>query len=517
MKRNLTLSLLTGILIALALPPFKTGFLAYGALIPFFLLLENKRGFEAFRWSYVTGLFIDIFSLFWIGWVTLPGLLGALIALPLFVALFGVLHTFLLGRISIYAYALSPFLWTAIEYLQSFGEIAFPWTYLGYTQTYYLPLIQYAEFTGVYGVSFWVAGFNVILFLLWKDFRQHQLKGIPIAIAVLWMVLPLSYGYYRLQTACSSKEHIKIALVQGNIDPFEKWDLDLYNRNFQVYDRLMRQAAQSEPDLIIWPETATPFYLRYEHKFRNRVHFLVDSINIPLLTGSVDYSFDREGNYKYYNSAFLFEPKTRRIQSYNKMQLVPFSERVPYSQFLPVHLLQKFLYDLKLGVGDYTRGKKYKVLSFKYSGHLGIIRSSKRKNNEIRLAVAICYESVFPEIVRKFIQKKDADFLAIITNDAWFGKTTAPFQHAQIAVFRAIENRVPVARCANTGISCFIDAFGHVSSSTKLFREAIVVHDLPLRDKVTFYTKHGNVFARLVAIIAIFSLITGLIVQRFQK
>ena len=170
MKKNLALSILTGLLFALSLPPFKTGVLAYVALIPFFILLEEKSLKEAFRWGYVTGLFVDIGSLFWIGWVTLPGCIGALLILPFFVALYALLHTFLVQRLSLLAYFFSPFLWSSIEYLQSFGETAFPWNLLGYSQSYYIRLIQYAEYTSVYGVSF--LGCNTkcpVVFILQKN------------------------------------------------------------------------------------------------------------------------------------------------------------------------------------------------------------------------------------------------------------------------------------------------------------------------------------------------------------
>lgn len=502
MKRNLTLAVLTGIMVALSFPPFKTGFLAFAALIPFFLLLERKKGTEAFRWAYVTGLFIDIFSLFWLGWVTLPGLIGALLILPLYFALFGVLHSFLYRRLENVAYLVAPFLWTAIEYLQSFGETAFPWTYLGYSQTYYLPFIQFAEYTSVYGVSFWIVLINALFYLLWRANLSAAKRYTVAAVLAGLVIVPFVHGEITLRQR-SDGGKIKVALLQGNVDPFEKWDDDLYERNFAVYERLMKKAAVEQPDLYIWPETATPFYLRYEFRYLQRMRQMVDSLGAPILTGALDYETRRDGNYDYFNAALFIKPFSLRIQKYAKMKLVPFSERVPYKQFFPFNVLKNLLYDMALGIGDYARGDRFTIFRFKpsrqYSG------KAADEKQEIRFASPICYESVFPALVRQFV-KKGVDFLVIITNDAWFGKTSAPYQHAQIAVFRAIENRRSIARCANTGVSCFIDPYGRVLKATKIFQPAVLVDDIPLNREMTFYTKHGNVFALAVSIIALLSL-----------
>jgi len=508
MKRDIALGLLTGILFALSFPPFKTGFLAYGALIPFFLLLQNKSVTEALRWSYVTGLFADIATLFWIGWVTLPGLLGALLILPLYFALYGFLHWFLIRRLSLAGYFLLPFLWTAVEYLQSYGETAFPWNYLGYTQTYYLPLIQHAEYTSVYGVSFWVATINVILFVLWQKRAATRMRRILFFVLTGIFLLPLLHGVLVMNNTKSGNESVKVALLQGNVDPFEKWDANFYDRNFDVYDEASKSIMPSEPDLLIWPETALPFYLRHEYKHLAKVRNMVDSLKTPLLTGTIDLDYDDNGDYRYYNSAFLFEPFNRRIQNYAKMQLVPFSERVPYRDYFPFNVLKNALYDMALGIGDYSKGAEFKILSFTpgrcYRSSAGTGEGGEPP--AYRLAAPICYESVFPDLIRQFVLQ-GIDFLAIITNDAWFGKTSAPYQHEQIAVMRAVENRTPIARCANTGVSCFIDAYGRVSKATRIFQKAQIVAQVHVDKRVSFYTQHGNVFAKGASAIAALAII----------
>lgn len=511
MRNNLALAFVTGILIALSLPPFRTGFIAYGALIPFFLLIDNKRGFELFRWSYLTGFFVFLFSLFWLWNVTKPGLAGTLLVLPFLFVLYAFLHSFILKNLGQFGYMVLPFLWTFVEYIQSFSELAFPWVHLGYSQSYYLPFIQYAEFTGIYGVSLWVVMLNVILYHLWQNRRSKGLVLKGLTAAALLILLPAVHGITVLQS--KPLPELKVALVQGNIDPFEKWDQAFADRNFNLYIEKSKEVMAQSPALVIWPETANGTWLRYERHYRTRIHDLVDSTGIPLLTGSIDYLLNDSSDYEYYNSAFLFEPRTSRIQDHKKMQLVPFSERVPYREFGPMRVFYKFLYDLALGVGDYTKGMEFTLLSFYKSSEYSRPIAERDSSAILKVAVPICYESVFPDLVRRFV-KKGADFLAIITNDAWFGKTTAPYQHAQIAVFRAIENRISIARTANTGVSCFIDPYGRVSQATPLFQLATLVGEIQLRKSTTFYTRHGNLFANIVSFILLMSLITGLFIRK---
>jgi apolipoprotein N-acyltransferase len=515
MKRNFSLVFLTGILIALSLPPFKTGFLAYGALVPFFLLLKDKRGFEAFRWSYLTGFVVFAFTLYWLWGVTKAGFLGALLVLPLYFNLYAFFHTTLLKRFGKWAFALFPFLWTSVEYLQSIGETAFPWVYLGYSQSYYLPLVQYAEYTGVYGISFWIVCINVLIYLLWQ-YRNVPIRKIVISSTLLVLfIVPAAFGLYVLREKPKG-ETLKIALIQGSIDPYEKWDPQYVNRNFDLYIEKTKEQMAQNPDLVIWPETATGTWLRYERKYRDIIHFMVDSSRIPLLTGSIDYTFNDQTHYDHFNSAFLFEPHSSRIQHYQKRQLVPFSERVPYSQILPIGIFRDFLSDMELGVGSYVRGKEYNLLKIYQNKEYDTLSANRNDDKKYFFAVPICYESVFPNLLRKFV-KNGANFLAIITNDAWFGKTSAPYQHAQIAAIRAIENRISIARCANTGISCFIGPYGRVSQTTQLFVKDAQIGEIGLRSTTTFYTKYGNVFAIFVSFVTTMGLIVRLILPRKLK
>ena len=495
MKKNIVLSLLTGIMIALALPPFKTGFIAYGALIPFFLLLEKKSLSEAWRWGYVTGFCIAVFTLFWIGWVTMAGLFGVLLVWPLYIALFAVLHVFFLRTLSSMAYLFMPFLWTGIEYLQSLSELAFPWNYIGYTQSYYLPFIQFADITGIYGVSFWVVGLNVLLFMLWKNVNTNKRLVFGLSLILLFL-LPLPYGFIKLNQPEIGRE-LKVSLIQGNRDPNEKWNGDVKESNYRIYEEMTKQALVEQPDVVVWPETAMPFYLRSESQYLKRIRTLIDSADVSLLTGAIDYEYLEDGSYEHFNSVFMIEPGYHTIQRYAKMKLVPFSERVPYKNYFPFNVLKDLLWDL--GLGDYALGRQIATITGRFRATPSVQQNDSTQ--VYRTAVAICYESVFPDHVRKYVNK-GADFLIIITNDAWFGKTSGPFQHAQAAAFRAIETRRDIARCANTGISCFIDRYGRLEQQTPLFKPAAISDTVILNDEQTFYTLHGNLFAVFVSIVS---------------
>ena len=511
MKKNLGLSLLTGILFALALPPFKSGFLAYITLVPFLLLLEEKNEGEAFRWGYITGLFIAMCTLFWIGWVTLPGMIGVLLVWPLYTALFALVFRFLWRHYSAVAFILAPFLWVSIEYMQSLTELAFPWNYIGYTQSYYLPFIQFAEYTSVYGVSFWVVLLNVLLFFAWKNRKTNRKMTVTAVIFTLLIFLaPLPYGLRLLNSSTAESKAVHVSLVQGNRDPNEKWAGDIYKENFLVYETLTRQALQESPDLVIWPETAMPFYLRSKPLYMRRMHELVDSSATAILTGMMDFLYYKDGSYDHFNSAMLFQPHQSRTQTYAKMKLVPFSERVPYKTHFPFKFLKDLLWDL--GIGDFGVGEEISVFSVGANAQAGNVsaENNKKKNIEYKMATAICFESVFPEHIRKYVNA-GADFLIIITNDAWFGKTSAPFQHTQIAVFRAIENRRDIARCANTGISCFIDKYGRVRKSTSIFSSAVITDKVELNSQKTFYTQHGNIFVIFIALSSVLFLIVALL------
>ncbi|RKY79243.1 apolipoprotein N-acyltransferase [candidate division KSB1 bacterium] len=511
--KNIALSLLTALLLTFAFPPYQLGFLAYWGLVPFFYLLKNKTIKDALKWGYITGLFFNLMSLYWIAWTTIPGTLAAILVLAFYFAFYAWTHVQLQKKLGKNFIFLLPFLWVSIEYVRSLGVLGFPWNSLAYTQSYYLSLIQYVSFTGVYGVSFWVVWINVVLFHILENKRSFRTLIWSLLLLIFLFFLPWVYGKLTIPPADEFQEKIQAALIQGNVDPLRKWDEAFLAENFDIYERLTRKAANYKPDLIVWPETATACFLRCEPEYSIRIRHLVDSLKTPLLTGSPDYEFVTRTEYETYNAIFLFLPFCSQIQRYFKIHLVPFGERVPFEDVIP--FLNKFLESLNMGVGDFSPGKKLVLFHMPYPKSKVETDCTGSSGDRLLFAGVVCFESIFPGLVRKFINR-GARFLVIVTNDAWFGTTSELAHHAQIAVFRAIENRIGVARCANTGISMFIDPYGRVSKKTQINTEAYIVGDVPLRTEKTFYTQHGDVFTYAILLVTIVGVIKAY-AQRNQK
>jgi apolipoprotein N-acyltransferase len=332
-----------------------------------------------------------------------------------------------------------PFVWAVLEWIQSNLFGGFGWALLGYSQYKNLPLIQVADFSGVYGVSFLIIMINSAIYrAMKKSFREIIMSAIILTMA-------LSYGFLRLNEK-NGEEAIKISVVQGNIPQEEKWDPGNSEYILDRYANLTRAASEDGPDLIVWPETSFPGFLFIDRMLTDEIMYITNEINTPLLLGA-----NTEEDLKSFNSAVLLSPGKDFPDKYDKIHLVPFGEYVPFSDSFP--LLRR----LVLGeFGEFTAGKEFKIFDLE----------DKDLKMKVDFAVLICFEDIFPELAREFV-RRGARFLVIITNDAWYGRSGAPYQHAACSVFRAIENRIPVVRCANTGYSCFIDSKGRIYDSVK--------------------------------------------------
>lgn len=490
-KKDLYLVSFSAILFSAAFAPSPVGFIAYFSLVPLIVALENKSPRPAFILGYLFGLVSNTLLLFWVGWATVGGTIAALVLLNLYTAFFCWFFAFLQKRWKESAIFLFPFLWVAMEYARSLTEMSFPWLNLSYTQSYYTQLIQYASIWGNYAVSFWILLLNLLFYLFIRSRFDRRL--ITISFAIL-MILPYIYGVYVTSEKIEGEE-IKIALLQGNMEPEIKWKEDLLDYNIQTYIEMSRQAAKDSVDFIIWPETAAPCYLASEKGYLHQVQRTCNELNVPLLVGTNDYEVQSDGKLKYYNSAFLFVPQGSYLAVYNKIHLVPFSEKLPYDEYLGITKR------IQLGQSDFSKGDE-----------LVIFEIPKGK-----FATLICFESVYPALVRDFVNR-GVNFLVNITNDGWFGKTHGPFQHARISVFRAIENRMAIARCANTGISMFVDPYGRVRKPTRIFVRDIVIDKIPLKKgdekgwhRKTFYAKYGDWFAQGCLLIAFLSVAAAVI------
>lgn len=498
---------LSGILLASAFPRFDLGPLAFFALAPLFFALYGEKPQKAFWTGLLTGCIFYLLSLSWIthtmtvyGGLPWPVSALVLFALALYLSLYFALFAFFFAkaqdRSGLFQATFAASLWTALEYLRTYLLTGFPWNLLGYSQYRNLPLIQITAYTGVYGVSFLIVFVNAsIAYALRPPFwRREALPSLLISVLLLLSAFGSSWAVLPWQ---SKGGELKVSLLQGNIDQGVKWDQAHQAATLETYRRLTLEAAKEDPALIVWPETATPFFLR-GHPLGGQVFRTAQEAGAFLLIGSPDWDGDLPAalerkageRQRYFNSAFLVSPEGLVIDKYDKIHMVPFGEYVPLKQIL--FFVQRMAY----GIGDFSGGNRYTAFSLPIG----------------RFSVMICYEAIFPDQVRRFVLG-GADFLVNITNDAWFGLSSAPYQHLAMAAFRAVENRVYLIRSANTGISAIVDPQGRIVEATDLFVRVVLNGTIHLRAGETFYTHYGDLFA--LACVA-FSLATILSLKRLH-
>jgi apolipoprotein N-acyltransferase len=491
--RKFLLACLSGVFLSLIFPKFDIEILAWVSLVPLLFAIQGENPLTSFYLGFTTGLVSFLGILDWVivavntyGGIhlILSGLILLLLVvyLSLYVAIFAFLLNYIRRRVQWDMLVVAPFLWVSLEYVRSFFLTGFPWATLGYSQYLNLPIIQVADITGVYGISFLILLVNSAVYDFISSIGLRERTPIREGVVVLTILsVVFAYGIVKLrkvETISSSQRKIKVGLAQGNIDQGIKWDPAYQEKTLQIYQNLSFTLAGEQPSLIIWPETATPFFFQSEEKYRPAMLEIPEKTAAYLLFGSLSYEWSK-GNVKYYNSAYLLSPRREVIGRYDKIHLVPFGEYVPLSELL-------FFLGSLSAVGNLSPGKTVQNLRFP-PGDLGVL---------------ICFEIIFPNLCRKFV-KRGANFLVTITNDAWFGRTSAPHQHLAMATFRAIENRVCIARAANTGISAFIDAKGEIRKKSDLFVEEALVGQISPKIEETFYTRYGDLFALITSAVAL--------------
>ncbi|PIS28979.1 MAG: apolipoprotein N-acyltransferase [Candidatus Marinimicrobia bacterium CG08_land_8_20_14_0_20_45_22] len=503
--------ILSGLMTFAAFPPSPLGFLASVSLIPFIYAMNKDDFHLGMEKGFIYGIFLNLGILFWLAlnkgtqwyWATLSMASGVLF-LSLNYAAIGLIVGIIGRRLGKSVGLLSfPFVWIAIEYLRSFGTLGFTWNNLCYTQAYAVQLIQMANVIGPGGVGFWIVAINVLIYFVL--FGNITSRKIPILLSVLFLLffIPETYGIFRLKSAGSSAEKrmVHVGIVQPNVDPTRKWDRHSFYDNMQLLHDLTDSVAVKPLDLVVWPETATPTFLR-----QNRRGSLADIIshitrlNVSLLTGTPDFEWLKEDDYEVFNSTFLLRPNSYEIEDYRKIQLVPFGEYIPLSDLFPE------LENLNLGQGNFKAGKTVNVFRVPLK-----VDRSVTTDTTLGFTTVVCYESTFPSLIREGA-KKGSELLVIVSNDAWFGYMTAPFLHAEISRFRAIENGIPVVRSANTGISLVFDSRGREicrkGFGEKGWLDAVIEQGEP----TTPYVRFGDWVAMFCVAIS-----TGLIVVALIK
>lgn len=474
---------ISGVLLALSFPKPGFSILAWIAFLPLLYAVRGKSPESSFKLGFLCGFVAYSGIFYWLNIVmTVYGKLPLPISFCLTLFMAAYLALYLAVAISLTRFAEDhsvsplitfPFLWVALEYARAHLLTGFPWASLGYTQYRTLPLIQIADITGVYGVSFLILIVNIFLYQLWRWVRGKDGATYPFfatAVALPLFLLTIFYGFISLNRGDNGRE-IKVALAQGNIPQDVKWDPSFQEETVAIYERLSRKTFGSGTHLIVWPESSLPFFFQKEFEYSRRVSSLARELDSYLVVSSPALEYE-DGKERLLNSAFLISPDGSSLGRSDKMHLVPFGEYVPLATLLP------FVKKMVQGIGDFSPGRVVTPLSAPF-GKMGIL---------------VCFEGIFPEISREYV-RNGAGLLVNITNDAWFGDSSAPYQHLSMTVFRAVENRVPLVRSANTGITAFIDSRGHIRGMTRLFREALLTGNVRMGSECSIYTRFGDLFA----------------------
>jgi apolipoprotein N-acyltransferase len=507
-KKDIILALSSGVLLVLGFPPFDFYPVAWIALVPLLVSQWDKNARTAFLLGTLTGFVYFLGTIYWVFhsmyyYGNIPAVLSALLLvllsfyLGIYVGVFSILFNFLTKNSKLPALFVAPVLWVTLEFLRTYALTGFPWSVLGYSQYKLLPLIQIADITGVYGISFLIVALNVAIFdatVSWpKRLGTMPLYGrMPFTLSIIAfaaiIVLSVYYSKVKLNESDTGSK-IKVSVIQGNIAQDKKWDLRFQKEVIDTYKRLSMNVSAAAPDMIVWPETALPFTFGYNESLSQELITFQRTYlfgNPYLLFGSV-IAKDAAGNSRMANSAVLMSPEGDIVSVYDKIHLVPYGEYVPLRNVFP------FIRKLTAGIGDFVPGKETVVMKTPFA----------------KISNLICYEIIFPGLVRKFVNR-GANVLVTITNDAWFGRTSAPYQHFSMAVFRAIENRTPIVRSANTGISGFIDSTGRIKRKSDIFVETVMSEDVVLRNETSFYTKFGDIFTFLCIICTVLIIINKL-------
>ena len=476
------LPLLSGLLLYLSFPPADWGFLAWVALVPLLAAIRDSPPRSAFQAGVLCGISFYLPSLYWVTHaLVVYGGLSRILSLLVLVAL----CLYLSAYFGFFSWLASHFrmlprgsaslwlscLWVSLEYLRNWLLSGFPWNLLGYSQHRFLTLLQLTSLTGIYGLSFLLLVVNISLFQILRPPFPPSARRLGLVWAIIAILLALAYGSWRLHHRLEGRP-LRVAVIQGNIDQSLKWEPSLQRQSFETHRQLTLGVSGFRPDLVVWPETALPLYLRSEKAYRDELQALAQRLGSYLLVGAPD--FEGEGGVRYYNSAFFFTPCPKPPEKYDKMHLVPFGE------YVPLRGLLFFVEKLVPGMGDFTAGKEPKIFPLSGGG----------------FGVLICFEAIFPELARTY-RSRGANFLVNITNDAWFGKTAAPYQHLAMAKVRAVENGVYLVRAANTGISALVSPEGMVLRSSPLFTQDRIVGIIKMVERKTVYARAGDLFAWL--------------------
>ncbi|MCX6179277.1 MAG: apolipoprotein N-acyltransferase [Chlorobiales bacterium] len=506
-------SVLSGVLLGVSFPtyPFiRLELLAWVALVPLLISLRSvEKVGELFRRVYIAMLIFCVISLWWVSLATLPGGILTLVAQAFFLTV-PLLGFYTIKKTAGYHFALFslPFLWVAWEWAYMQQDLSLGWLTLGNSQSNLNFMIQYVDLTGVWGVSFWIVWFNVLVLLALIGSRKDALRSV--AFMAVMIVAPLIYAavvFHREGLEGRKDFQLRVTLVQPDINPHEKWQrnnsADIMEKYYRMTNRAVRE---NRPDLVMWPETAIPFYIldKANADDLQNLRLSLRMWNTALLTGFSDIIYypaggqpdtehygknDQSANrfFETYNASMLLVPGNGAPQIYRKMRLVPFAERVPYVDYFP--WLGNLTFSLA-GIKGWGKGHDTTIMELQSSRY-----------GKVNLANIICYESIFPGLVTEFV-RKGAQVLTLVTNDGWYATSYGPYQHLAIGRIRCIENRRAMARCANTGLTVIINKYGQIIDEIPWWQEQTLTAEVPLETEMTFYTSNPDMLPKAALVIS---------------
>ncbi|MCB4790723.1 MAG: apolipoprotein N-acyltransferase [Elusimicrobia bacterium] len=494
--QNIPLSLISGILIFLSFPKPNLYLFAWIALIPLLMVISNKSIAGSFFYGLFSGIVANASIIYWIypliKFNTNSSVQASLCLfllsgyMALYVGVWASLLRAARTNRSVFRFSLfAAALWVSLEYLRTYLLTGFPWALLGYSQWKFLPIIQVAEYTGVYGVSFLLIWVNVGIYQFIKT-----RKWVSFYILICVFLAALVFGYSKLIiNRYSSPPYISVAVIQANIDQYKKWDPAYEKQIIDTYNSLIARASEHKPDLVIWPETAVPGYLPSNALLYSWVNEIAKHTQTYHFVGSPYYN----GGLNYYNSVILFNSEGEILGWHKKNHLVPFGEFIPFRKLLEPY------FSILNTLGDFTRGDELNTFSVK----------------SVIWGVTICSENFFGDIVRKTVLN-GAEVLTNQTNDAWYFKTSAPMQHFLMNVFRAVENRRTIVVCGNTGVSGIVEPNGIISKIVPILTTTYFISRIEPNKKITFYTRWGDLFSKLCILITLIMLFSTFINRKLK-
>ncbi len=481
-NKSLYYTVCSAILMGLAFHPISLGWFAWFGLIPLFFALSNAQSYkETVFIGFIWGITHYLVTIYWLGFnigttrvIGIISMLFAVVYLTLWPMVAMPIWRFLQKKYENKSLWIFPFVWVSMEYLRSFDALGFPWISLANTQTDFLTIVQNAEITGIYGISFWVVMINVSLYLLFAKFSLKNVFNTILLFTSVWIA-----GFILTPNHSEIGKGLLISTVQPNIHLKDKHNPNFDKENLNKLLELTNQFILKETSLIFWPESSTPdFFLQNKLLHKQKVVDMLTLYNAKLITGTTFYE-RLENDFLYFNSVAEIS-KLGDVEKYHKIRPVPMAEYIPFSDSYPG------LKKLNFGQANFETGVDYTLFNI----------------NDIPFATMICMESTFPNLSRKFVQK-GAQFLSFVVNDGWYESAPEPQQHARQSIYRAVENRRPVVRCANTGISMIIDERGNITHELGLNTSGCISTRIYPSKKMTFYSLYGDIFAQLILILTI--------------